>query len=138
MECALVARWVVSCQRLKRPDSAGLECAIASLVYTLEGHGAPVWALAWSPDGSQIASVAAALGEGSSGVVNRVERDDGTVINTLGFELSLWSVAWSPDGTLLAAGGNDGNVRLINASTGESVGSHRRSSIPGVGRSLAQ
>jgi WD40 repeat protein len=75
----------------------------------LSGHTAPVTQLAWSPDGSLLAS--AANGEADFAV--RLWNADGQLVQTLkGHTSTTLSLAWSPDGKLLASGSADQSVRL--------------------------
>jgi WD40 repeat protein len=85
----------------------------------IAGHTDQVHAVAWSPDGSRLASAA---GDGSVRIWNtatgeavghplRGHRDEG-----------IRSVAWSPDGTRLASAYDDTTVMLWDPATGQPVG----------------
>jgi WD40 repeat protein len=76
-----------------------------TLLRTLEGHTHWVLSVAWSPDGTTLAS-------GSYKEV-KLWNKDATLLRTLeGHSNDVWSVAWSPDGTTLASGSEDGTIRL--------------------------
>lgn len=78
----------------------------------LEGHSEPVRGLAWSPDGTRLAS--AALDH----TVRVWDVQSGTAIATLrGHTNWVMSVAWSPDGTQLISAGTDRTVRLWDVAT---------------------
>src|SRR5690606_33028421 len=78
----------------------------------LEGHTHRVRSVAWSPDGTQLAS-------GSTDHTARVwDATSGQALRALeGHTGSVFSVAWSPDGTRLASGSYDGTVRVWGVSS---------------------
>ena len=80
----------------------------------LTGHEGPVRGVAFSPDGSRLASVAQdhtlRLWEPATGREIAVARGQQGE--------SVAAVAFSPDGRRLASGGDDGSVRLWDAHTG--------------------
>jgi hypothetical protein len=73
-----------------------------------------LWSLAWSSDGTRLAS------GGQDGTVNIWDPATGAVLLTLsGNGKAVRSVAWSPDGRRLAAGGEDGIVRILDVAAGQ-------------------
>jgi len=76
----------------------------------LEGHTAPVRALAWSPDGTRLASAAL------DGTARVWDPATGAALVTLsGHADWVMGVAWSADGARLVTGSTDGTVRLWGA-----------------------
>ena len=85
----------------------------STLFRTLQGHTRDVFSVAWSPDGTTLAS-----GSGDD-TVKLWNAADGTLLRTLqGHTDWVNSVAWSPDGTTLASGSFDETVKLWNAADG--------------------
>ena len=76
-----------------------------NLLMTLEGHSSIVLSVAWSPDGTKIAS-------GSNDNTVRVwDAATGKLLRTLkGHSASVYAVVWSPDGTKIASGSYDKTV----------------------------
>jgi len=74
-----------------------------------------IFDVAWSPDGSQIATAA--------GFEVRIfNASNGEVVQTLlGSTNNLLTVSWHPSGSYIAAGGMDNIVRVWNVVTGEQV-----------------
>ncbi|MEU0210084.1 NB-ARC domain-containing protein [Streptomyces canus] len=101
---ALVDRWPPP----DLPDPA--------LMRTLTGHRGPVHAVAFSPDGTRIAT-------GSRDTTVRIwSSATGEALHTLtGHQGPVRAVAFSPDGRLLATGGRDATLRLWDAVTGQAV-----------------
>jgi WD40 repeat protein len=82
----------------------------------LTGHTDWVNAVAWSPDGTQLATAS------HDHTVRLWDPTTGTPIRQLtGHTSTVYAVAWSPDGTQLATASRDHTVRLWNPTTGEAI-----------------
>lgn len=82
-------------------------------VARLVGHDDGVHDVAWSPDGTRLATT-------SIDRTARIWRADGTAIATLrGHTDEVLQVRWSPDGTRVATASLDGTAAIWNATSGE-------------------
>ena len=84
---------------------------------TLSGLHHDVHSLAFSPDGTRLAS-GGETGDGKAGELMLWDPQSGQVVQTLANLGSVTSVAFSPDGRTLASGGRDKAVHFWNAQTG--------------------
>jgi WD40 repeat protein len=79
-----------------------------------------VLTLAWSPDGTHIAS------GGVGKTVQEWNAKDGSLLLTYhGHDSWITSVAWSPDSTRIASGGLDKTVQVWNAASGQILLTYR-------------
>ncbi len=85
-----------------------------TLRHTLRGHKDIINRIAWSPDGSILASPS------EDKTIRLWETQTGQLLRTLkGHSASVFSVAWSPDGRLLASGSEDKTIRLWDVQMGQ-------------------
>ena len=84
--------------------------------YVYGGHSDVVTSVAWSPDGSRIASAS------DDKTVQVWNASDGSNVYIYrGHSDVVTSVAWSPDGSRIASAGNDDTVQVWNASDGSNA-----------------
>ena len=90
-----------------------------TLVRKFEGHTAPAKELAYSPDGTRVAS---GSGWPDGDRTARVwDAATGEELKKFAHPAPVWSVAWSPNGKKLLTGAKDGVARLWNSDSGEVV-----------------
>ena len=108
----MAALWIVSgCGG----DSSTKTAALHSPMKVLTGHTAGVNAVAYSPDGSLLASGAASVNNS----IRLWDSQTGEHLRTLEGRLNgVHSLAFSPDGKTLASGG-DNSIRLWDPQTGD-------------------
>ncbi|KAA6414974.1 MAG: hypothetical protein FRX48_01725 [Lasallia pustulata] len=92
------------------------DAATGATLQTLEGHSGRVYAVAFSPDGKQLAS-------GSGDMTVWIwDAATGATLQTLeGHSGRVHAVAFSPDGKQLASGSGDMTVRIWDAATGATL-----------------
>jgi small GTP-binding protein len=85
-----------------------------TLRHVLRGHTKWIGRIAWSPDGSYLASPS------EDGTIRIWDAHSGACVHTLHWHTDqVWSVAWSPDGQHLASASQDNTVRLWDAASGK-------------------
>ena len=87
---------------------------LSPLISTIQGHSDDVYSVAYSPDGSTLAS-----GSGDM-TIKLWNAKTGELLRTfMGHSDAVTSVAFSPDGSTLASGSWDDTIKLWNVKTGE-------------------
>ncbi len=108
---------VAACSTWPSPPSAMPTASVpaqAATITAYHGHTSTIFAVAWSPDSTRIAS------GGNDNTIQVWNATTGKRLVTYTGHLgSVWAVAWSPDGTRIASGGNDGTVQVWNAMSGQ-------------------
>jgi len=85
-------------------------------IFTYTGHSDAVYDVAWSPDGTRLASCS------KDKTVQVWDAIDGSHVFTYrGHTADVYTVAWSPDGTRLASCSKDKTVQVWDAVGGDSV-----------------
>jgi WD40 repeat protein/tetratricopeptide (TPR) repeat protein len=87
-------------------------------VTALTGHGNPVRALSWSPDGQRLAT------SGYNFTVRLWDPSTGRQVHTLrGHTQVVSALSWSPDSRRLASAGDDSAVKVWDANKGREIAS---------------
>jgi WD40 repeat protein len=87
------------------------------LTYT--GHSAGAIAIAWSPDGTRVASAS------DDGTVQVWDPSTGVQYWSRVIDDYAFAVAWSPDGKYVAGGGRHGTVMILDSRSGRSVATYQ-------------
>lgn len=90
----------------------------AALLY--DEHFYYVCDIAWSPDGTKLASASA-----DTRVHIWDARTGSTILTYRGHSSKVNAVTWSPDGTRIASASDDGTVQIWRADTGETILTYR-------------
>ena len=93
---------------------------LKTALYTYRGHSAGVIGVAWSPDGTRIAS---ASNDGTVQVWDAA--NGGHIYTNRGHTGRVNALAWSPDGKRLASTSNDGTVQVWDAANDGHVYTYR-------------
>jgi WD40 repeat protein len=107
------------------PENSGLidirDSETGESVLSFRGHGGDVNDVAFSPDGSRLAST------GDDGKLNVWDASTGRLISSLSGDGSAWGPSFSADGSLVAAAwfGDDAPVRTLDLSTDRVVSTIR-------------
>jgi WD40 repeat protein len=111
-DIGLAAEWSPDWERLAVAHDTlieVIEVAGGEVLVTLEGHEEAINSLAWSPDGSQLASTS------EDAMVHIWDLESGELVEKLGcHECPTLDAEWSPDGRYLASGSSDRSVRIFD------------------------
>jgi WD40 repeat protein len=107
------------------------ESSSGNLLVTHTGTLSYTSAIAWSPDGTRIASVGGSINSFNNNTVEvwaaLAGSTDALYLRNLHPAVTL---AWSPDGTRIASGGYDNTAQIWDAQSGAKISSYRRHSNP--------
>ncbi|MDQ2903706.1 MAG: hypothetical protein M3Y81_09155 [Chloroflexota bacterium] len=103
-------------------------------------HAGWVLAVAWEPEGSQIASA------GADGTVRIWESESGRslvtyhghtrLLNQINLQAKIYAAAWSPEGLRIASAGDGSTVYVWNATTGQTLTLYKGHAGSGVAPSV--
>lgn len=110
--------WSLLLNSKRRQSASGLVSGMVLYIY--RRHTGSVRSVAWSPDGTRIAS---GSDDKTVQVWNAANGDNSFAYS--GHASTVLTVAWSPDGRLIASAGHDGTVQVWDASTGRNVFTYR-------------
>jgi WD40 repeat protein len=119
LRCRLSSGWIIGSLAFGLMTLSGLglrEWSLRSSMQVLEGHTDQVRAVAWSPDGTRLASgsddLTVTIWDTQTGKPLRTEKAN------VDAGWTIWCVAWSPDGAKIASC-SEATVFLWDAETGE-------------------
>lgn len=102
---------------LSLPQSSNNSQSVGTLVGTYRGHTDTINMLAWSPDGTRIAT---ASNDGTVQVWN-FPLTNGSAYTYKKHMQAVWQIAWSPDSTCIASISGDRRVNVWNIQTGRTL-----------------
>ncbi len=85
----------------------------SACLQTFEGHRSSVWSVAWSPDGTRVATAS------SDKTIKIWDLATGQCETINGHSDWVYSVAWSPDGRQIASASHDCTVKIWDLVTGQ-------------------
>ena len=98
-----------------------------SPIYTYTGHSDAVFAVAWSPKESRIAS-----GSSDNTVHIWDATTGGNVVRYTQHQKPIHALAWSPDGSSIVSGSQDGIAQVWQAGTGNMLAVYKAQRLPGT------
>src|SRR6266567_8972805 len=117
--CLLVVACAITPLRSPLTSTASRPTQAAPIT-AYHGHTSTVYAVAWSPDGTRIAS------GGNDSTVQIWSAATGHRLVTYPGHLgTVYAVAWSPDGTRIASASDDATVQVWHATTGKRIKRYR-------------
>jgi WD40 repeat protein len=91
---------------------------------TLRGHTSAVFSVAFSPDGSLLATAS------QDGTAKLWDARSGSLVRSLGHDGSVKGVTFSPDGSQVATASEDGSAKLWDARSGKALFTLRKQWLP--------
>ncbi len=103
-----------------RPTLTPTPTPVPNHLLTYRGHSGIVYAVAWSPDGTRIASASGDM------TVQIWKPTDGTLIRTYtGHSSAVYSAAWMPNSSTVASSSDDGSIHVWDADSGTLLHQHQ-------------